>query len=240
MAVNLGIGQRNMKSGIQGNRRTAQIPTGPSRTVGVANDPGVAGGPSSIPAGAFGTEGNVESGRQIQAGANTIIADEIRAQQAFAAAEQRELAKTETILLENTTNAFDATIKALDTHKINAGDINRLTKADAMFQQPFAESMKVAEGRSEHFTERLRLKLDSKKESQLGALNATWITQQENTFVGLWQGEVGMLSSRAGGTTLIPDLIETEKISFKYRDGMGIDRWEKIRLEEMKKVIAFL
>jgi hypothetical protein len=78
MAVNLGIGQRNTKSGIQGNRKPAQIPTGPSRTVGVANDPGVAGGPSSIPAGAFGPDGNVEAGRQIQAGANTIIADEVR------------------------------------------------------------------------------------------------------------------------------------------------------------------
>ena len=78
MAVNLGIGQRNTKSGIQGNRRTARIPTGPSQTVGVANDPGVAGGPSSIPRGAFGPEGNVESGRQIQAGANLIIADEAR------------------------------------------------------------------------------------------------------------------------------------------------------------------
>ena len=78
MAVNLGIGQRNTKSGIQGNRKTAQIPTGPSQTVGVANDPGVAGGPSSIPRGAFGLEGGVEAGRQMQAVGNTVISDVVR------------------------------------------------------------------------------------------------------------------------------------------------------------------
>lgn len=97
MAVNLGIGQRNTKSGIQGNRKTAQIPTGPSRTVGVANDPGVAGGPSSIPAGAFGPDGNVDAGRQIQAGANTIIADVVRGQRAADAETLRQQLRQEEV-----------------------------------------------------------------------------------------------------------------------------------------------
>ena len=98
MSVTLGKEfQRNTKSGIQGNRKTAQIPTGPSQTVGVANDPGVAGGPSSIPAGAFGTEGNVESGRQIQAGANLIIADEVRNAKQLELEHQRAIAQREEI-----------------------------------------------------------------------------------------------------------------------------------------------
>lgn len=98
MSVTLGKEfQRNTKSGIQGNRKTAQIPTGPSQTVGVANDPGVAGGPSSIPRGAFGPEGSVESGRQIQAGANMIITDEVRNAKQLELEHQRAIAQREEI-----------------------------------------------------------------------------------------------------------------------------------------------
>ena len=136
MAVNLGIGQRNTKSGIQGNRRTAQIPTGPSQTVGVANDPGVAGGPSSIPRGAFGPEGNVESGRQIQAGANTIIADEVRGQRAAEAEALRTRLQAEEVeiglILEESKKEFDRlsadvgnTTAAFDKEGLSPFDIYR-------------------------------------------------------------------------------------------------------------------
>ncbi len=62
MAVGLPIGTRNIRSGIQKNVRTARLPTGPSQIVGVPRDPGVAGGPSNVPLGAFGTGGSSDAG----------------------------------------------------------------------------------------------------------------------------------------------------------------------------------
>ena len=244
MAVNLGKEfMRTPGSGAQRNERTQPISQAkhiqriqPRLLPGIQGGGGLSGGLEQASSG--GAEESIRTGQQIQSGANTAIADEQAYIAALKAAEQRELAKTETIILENTVNAFDVSIKAQDTNKINASDVNRMSKADALFNKPFEESMKIAEGRSSHFNERLRLKLDAKRDSQLGALNAHWITQQESQFVGLWQGQVGMLSARADGTTLIQDLIETEKISFNYRGGMGADKWETTRLAEMKKVTA--
>jgi hypothetical protein len=66
MAVGLPIGTRNLKSGIQRNLKTQPIPIGPSQTVGVARDPGVAGGPGNVPLEAFGSSGIGSFGQTLQ------------------------------------------------------------------------------------------------------------------------------------------------------------------------------
>jgi len=237
MAVNLGIGQRNMKSGIQGNRRTAQIPTGPSRTVGVANDPGVAGGPSSIPAGAFGTEGNVESGRQIQAGANTIIADEIRAQQAFAAAQQREFAKTETIFLTTLANKYKAEIEVLDL-KYNPLDSSADAKATQAYESVANKIFKLAEGRSENFKDRLALQLEQKKDTQLAAVRLTGEKQRDELYKDPVSTQLAVIAGRADGSTVEKDLLKLEELTFPLREGLAPDAWADYRLAEAQKLVG--
>jgi hypothetical protein len=94
------IGQeffRNPASGSNKNKLTSRIPNAPSARVGVASDPGVAGGPSNVPAGAFGAEGGVEAGRAIQAGANSIIASETALAKSAEAARLRAIAQKEEV-----------------------------------------------------------------------------------------------------------------------------------------------
>ena len=88
MAVNLG--KRNINSGVQGNQKTQPIPTGPSTTVGVANDPGVAGGPRNIPQGAFGTEGGGAFAKGLQDVSLSVLDATLDRQTAFVKAQELE------------------------------------------------------------------------------------------------------------------------------------------------------
>jgi hypothetical protein len=88
MAVNLG--KRNINSGVQGNQKTQPIPTGPSTTVGVANDPGVAGGPRNIPQGAFGTEGGGAFAKGLQDMSLSVLDATLDRQTAFVKAQELE------------------------------------------------------------------------------------------------------------------------------------------------------
>lgn len=93
MAVNLG--KRNINTGVQGNKKTSRIPNQPSGTVGVANDPGVAGGPRNIPQGAFGTEGGGAFAKGLQdASLNTIDAIQERQTALLTAEEKRQLGES--------------------------------------------------------------------------------------------------------------------------------------------------
>ena len=237
MAVNLGIGQRNMKSGIQGNRKTAQIPTGPSRTVGVANDPGVAGGPSSIPAGAFGPDGNVDAGRQIQAGANTIIADEVRAQRALAAEQGREFAKTETVFLTTLTNKYKTEIEHLDL-KYNPLNLSADEKARQAYQSEADKILKSAEGRSQNFKDRLALQLEQKADTQLAAVRLTGEKQRDELYKDPVSTQLAVLAGRADGKTVEEDLLTLEELTFPLREGLALDAWADYRLAEAQKLVG--
>ena len=97
MAVPLPIGIRNTKSGIQKNVRTARLPTGPSQIVGVPRDPGVAGGPSNVPLGAFGTGGSSDAGAALQSVGIELTEDIVKGQRASDAAALREQIQAEEV-----------------------------------------------------------------------------------------------------------------------------------------------
>jgi hypothetical protein len=206
MAVGLPIGTRNIKSGIQRNPKTQPIPTGPSQTVGVARDPGVAGGPGNVPVGAFGTEGGVGFGRAIQGLSNTVIAEERAKQAALVAAQQREDAKIETVFMETLSNKYGKSIESADI-KFNPLDKGATIKAQGIYTPIMASIMKLAEGQSESFKTRLALKI-----------------------------QIAVMSGSANGQTLIEDLLKAEELAYPLREGLELDVWADMRLEEMQKL----
>jgi len=119
MAVGLPIGTRNIKSGIQGNPKTQPIPTGPSQTVRVAPDPGVAGGPGNVPLRAFGTGGSDVLGAAFQ----NISADVMTEQRALEAQALKTRLQAEEVqlglILTETNKKFD----------VLAADVGDTTKA---------------------------------------------------------------------------------------------------------------
>ncbi len=189
MAVNLGIGQRNTKSRIQRNRKTTQIPTGPSQTVGVANDPGVAGGPSSIPAGAFGTEGNVESGRQIQAGANLIIADEVRGQRAAEADILRKRLRMEEVeistIVEEYKNELTNLSSKVDTRLYSGPGQSPLEKYQIESEKRKNEILAKQQTMSPGSVQKLNLLLDSKLKISNASVNKSLDDLKEAEYVDL-------------------------------------------------------
>ena len=88
MAVNLGKEfSRNPNSGANRNRKTQQIPNAPSQQIGVANDPGVAGGPN-LPSdfyGNGGVPGLLSTGDRLQDAGNQGIENSVRSQRALEA-----------------------------------------------------------------------------------------------------------------------------------------------------------
>jgi len=235
MAVGLPIVTRKQNSGVQRNQKTSPIPTGPNQRINVAQDPGVAGGPRNIPLGAFGTGGGVEFGRAMQEGANSVIADEQARKAALQAALDREQAKIDTLLLDNYSNAYEQQITGLDVN-FNPLDTNALAKANGMYQKPYEATLRLAEGSGENFKERLKIKLDTVRDTQLGALSSHQRVEQTKIFTHQWQAKVGQITSRANGYDLIKDLTEAERISFDYREGLELSDWETARLKEFKKI----
>ena len=100
MAVNLGKEfSRNPNSGANRNRKTQQIPNAPSQQIGVANDPGVAGGPN-LPSdfyGNGGVPGLLSTGKRLQDAGNQSLEDISRAQKAADAEALRQKIRNEEV-----------------------------------------------------------------------------------------------------------------------------------------------